>query len=469
VSATSWLMISVFNQYVSVKHILLICFQSLLIVLSIFMAARLRFWNQEAQFLQYAWSPEFVLHVLTVFVVIEGCCFCYNVNASKAATDQFLRLAQALGVAYVMLCLLSYFFPTILVNPTFLLFTLIVAAVTIMIMRASVDLLWHATTREKNVLILGDGPIALAMARELERRTDLKMNLVGFLTPGKSNSPLSLEYPVLHGKDKLRSAVQDRCVSRIIIALDDLRGVLPVRELVRLRVGGVEVEDAQSALAALTGRVWLQTVRPSWFLFSTGFRRSSAIGLAKRSLDVSLSLIGLVVFFPVMCLIAIAIWLDSSGPVFYRQVRVGLGGRTFEVIKFRSMQPDAEAEYGAQWAQEGDPRITRVGRFLRKYRLDELPQFLNVLRGEMSLVGPRPERPVFVEQLRELVPFYDERHSVRPGVTGWAQVQYPYGSSVEDAVRKLEYDLFYLRSFSIAFDMAIIFQTVRVVLLGFGR
>ena len=263
--------------------------------------------------------------------------------------------------------------------------------------------------------------------------------------------------------------VDDWRVSRIIVALDESRNVLPVRELVWLRIRGVEVEDAQSALAALTGRVWLQTTRPSWFVFSAGFRRSSTTRFIKRFIDISFSVLGLVLFFPLMCLTAVAIWLDSSGPILYRQIRVGQAGSVFELIKFRSMQLDAEAEHGAQWARQGDPRMTRVGQFLRKYRLDELPQFLNVIRGEMSLVGPRPERPVFVEQLREAIPFYDERHSVRPGVTGWAQVQYPYGSSVEDALRKLEYDLFYLRSLSIAFDVAIIFQTIRVVMFGHGR
>jgi exopolysaccharide biosynthesis polyprenyl glycosylphosphotransferase len=221
-------------------------------------------------------------------------------------------------------------------------------------------------------------------------------------------------------------------------------------------------------MAALTGRVWLSTVQPSWFVFSTGFRRSWLTAFLKRAFDLVFGLVGLILSAPVMALVAIAVRLDSPGPILYRQVRVGLGGRCFELLKFRSMREDAEDGNGAQWAQEDDPRITRLGRFLRKFRFDELPQYINVIRGEMSFVGPRPERPVFVEMLRAQIPYYDERHSVRPGITGWAQVEYGYGASVEDAYRKLEYELFYLKNMSILFDCAIALQTIRIVLLGRG-
>jgi exopolysaccharide biosynthesis polyprenyl glycosylphosphotransferase len=237
---------------------------------------------------------------------------------------------------------------------------------------------------------------------------------------------------------------------------------------VKLKVQGVTIEDAQSTMAALTGRVWLRSVRPSWFVFSDGFRRSRVGMVSKRAIDLVFSLLGLLFSAPIMLLIAVAVKLDSKGPVLYRQTRVGWKGRHFQVLKFRSMRVDAEAENGAQWALENDPRVTRVGRVLRKFRLDELPQFINVICGDMSFVGPRPERPVFVEQLRKAIPYYDERHSVRPGITGWAQVQYRYGASVEDAYRKLEYDLFYLKNTSILFDCAILFQTIRIVLDGQG-
>ncbi len=204
-----------------------------------------------------------------------------------------------------------------------------------------------------------------------------------------------------------------------------------------MRVRGVHVEDAASALSALTGRIPLSAVKSSWFVFSEGFHRSKWNELLKRVLDLFAATVGLVVSIPLMLLAALAVRLDSGGPVLYRQTRVGRMGKSFELLKFRSMRKDAESLNGAQWATENDPRITRIGRFLRKYRLDELPQFINVIRGEMSFVGPRPERPCFVEELRKVIPYYDERHSVRPGITGWAQVQYSYGASVEDAVKQI--------------------------------
>jgi exopolysaccharide biosynthesis polyprenyl glycosylphosphotransferase len=212
----------------------------------------------------------------------------------------------------------------------------------------------------------------------------------------------------------------------------------------------------------------LEAVSSSWFIFSEGFRRTRLTTVLKRAVDLFFGCLGFALSAPLMPFIALAIKLDSRGPVLYRQRRVGLGGECFEVLKFRSMRQDAEAGSGAQWAQEDDPRVTRAGRFIRTYRFDELPQFINVIRGEMSFAGPRPERPEFVEKLREAIPFYDERHSVRPGITGWAQVRYPYGASVEDALHKLEYDLFYLKNMSVIFDCAIVIETVKIVLFGRG-
>ena len=274
--------------------------------------------------------------------------------------------------------------------------------------------------------------------------------------------------PVFGPEDGLQSIVEQHQAARIIVALEDRRNVLPTQELVRLRVQGIRVEDAHSTISALTGRVWLETVKPSWFVFTDGFHRSTVTQIIKRSIDLASGIVGLALTFPIMLLMAMAIRLDSPGPVIFRQRRVGLKGQCFELLKFRSMRVDAEEGTGARWATDNDPRATPVGRFLRKYRLDELPQFINVIRGEMSLAGPRPERPEFVEELRKHISYYDERHSVRPGVTGWAQVQYRYGSNVQDAIRKMEYDLFYLKNMSIFLDCAIILDTFRIVTTGAG-
>jgi len=275
-------------------------------------------------------------------------------------------------------------------------------------------------------------------------------------------------YPILGGMDRLEEIAARHGITRIVVALANRRGVLPVRELVTLRVQGIIVEDVHSTIAALSGRVWLSVVKPGWFVFAGGFHRSRLTLITKRCFDLAFSMLALAVASPIMALVALAVRLDSKGPVLYRQTRVGLGGRCFEVLKFRSMSVNAESGNGAQWAQQNDPRVTRVGRSLRKYRLDEFPQLINVIRGDMSFVGPRPERPAFVEMLRKEIPYYDERHSVRPGITGWAQVRYDYGATVEDALRKLEYELFYLQNMSVLFDLAIMFATVRVMLSGSG-
>ena len=465
-------MIRVFSQYVSVKSLLLILVESFVIVLSLVLAARLRFWDEPDQFLIYAGSTTFLLQVITVLFVLEICCYynsLYDLSIVRSRSEQFLCLAQALGAGCLLLGFLYYLLPGLLVGGRVLFTALALTTAFVISLRIALDWIWHVTSPERRVLILGDGETAIATAGALERRVDLNFRIAGFVTPGERPLNPLLRHPVLGGQQALREIATSQRISKIIVALDDLRGALPTRDLVRLRVQGIEIEDAHSALAALTGRVWLRTVRPSWFVFSTGFERSKLTLLVKRVIDLSFGLIGLMLSSPLMLLIALAIRVDSEGPVFYRQERVGAAGRGFNLIKFRSMRIGAESSQGAQWAEENDPRITRVGRFLRKYRLDEVPQFLNVIRGEMSFVGPRPERPHFVEQLRERIPFYDERHSVRPGITGWAQVEFTYTASVEDAYQKLEYDLFYLKNLSILFDLAIVFRTVRVVLFGIGR
>lgn len=464
-------MIRVFSQDVSVKSLLLVLGESIVIVLSVILGARLRFWNDPVEFSIYAESGNFLLQILTVLVVLEACCYyndLYDLSVVRPRGEQVLSLAQALGAGCLLLGLLYLLFPGLLVGRGVLFIALALITVFIAAIRSGVDWLWDLTTSGKTVLILGDGETAIIAARELERRKDLNFRIAGFVSPERNTCQQLLQYPVLGDRHDLRAIARDHGISKIIVALEDSRGTLPARDLVRLKVQGIEIEDAPSALAALTGRVWLRNVRPSWFVFSTGFQRSRVTLFIKRVIDLAVGLFGIAFFSPIIGLVAIAIRLDSKGPVLYRQERVGFTGKTFNLLKFRSMNMDAERDTGAQWAQKGDPRITRVGRTIRKYRLDELPQFLNVIRGEMSFVGPRPERPCFVEQLREQIPFYDERHSVRPGITGWAQVEHQYAATIEDAYRKLEYDLFYLKNLSIWFDIAIVVRTVRVVLFGSG-
>jgi len=244
--------------------------------------------------------------------------------------------------------------------------------------------------------------------------------------------------------------------------------MFPLKDVMTCKLSGIEIVDAPSFYEQLTGKLLLESITPSWFIFSEGFKFSTRRRLAKRAMDLICCVLGMLVTLPFLPFAALAIKLDSRGPVFFRQKRVGEGESIFTLYKFRTMKDDAESETGAMWAAENDLRITRVGKLFRKCRIDELPQFFNVLRGDMSLIGPRPERLEFVEKLKEIIPYYSERHVVKPGVTGWAQVRYPYGASAEDAIEKLRYDLYYIKNLSTVFDLAILLQTIGVVVFGRG-
>jgi sugar transferase (PEP-CTERM system associated) len=318
------------------------------------------------------------------------------------------------------------------------------------------------------VLVVGTGSAGISAVREILSRPELNLKVEGFLDEHGENLGKSLVNPGIVGAVReVESIVRDRRIDSLIISLKERRGNMPVSELLHLKFGGVEVEDAHGFIEKVTGRIHLEHLSPSWLILSDGFRKSQFLYATKRALDLIVALIALVLTLPVMVVVAIAVWLESGSPVLFRQERAGLKDRTFRIMKFRSMIQKAE-EGGPVWASADDNRVTRVGRFIRKYRLDELPQVFNVLRGEMSLVGPRPERPHFCEILEKSIPFFELRHTVRPGITGWAQVKYQYGASVEESKTKLEYDFFYIRHMSMVLDLAIIFETAKVMIYGRG-
>jgi sugar transferase (PEP-CTERM system associated) len=266
----------------------------------------------------------------------------------------------------------------------------------------------------------------------------------------------------------LMEVVHNQKVHRVIVAMPDRRGTIPMQELLDLRMRGVKVEEATSWLEKISGKIEVENLNPSWMVFGEGFRRSPVFTMMRRALSFGISLIGLILALPLFPFIMLAIRLDSEGPIFYTQKRVGKGEHVFKVVKFRTMRQDAEAANGPQWAGNGDPRVTRVGKFLRSSRLDEIPQLWCVLKGDMAFVGPRPERPEMIELHCKDIPYYGVRHMVRPGLTGWAQVRYKYGSTVEDAREKLQYDLFYIKNASLGLDLLIMFETVKTVLLRRG-
>jgi sugar transferase (PEP-CTERM system associated) len=312
-----------------------------------------------------------------------------------------------------------------------------------------------ATPVARRVLLVGGGADAARMRAAIDAIAGARFRVAGAVDPSGRMAPGAIE-----------AAARALAVDEIVVAAADRRG-LPVDELMRCRTGGVPVRDAAMFLEAEAGRIDVRVATAGWIAFGGGFVHGAAFRAAKRCLDVAASVLLLVATLPLTLAVAALLAAERGGPVLYRQERVGLDGRSFMLLKFRTMRADAERE-GPRWAAAADPRVTPLGRFLRRARIDEIPQALNVLRGDMSFVGPRPERPVFVHELAARIPFYAERHRVKPGITGWAQVNYPYGASVEDAREKLAYDLYYAKNASLLLDLAIILRTARVVLSGAG-
>jgi len=324
---------------------------------------------------------------------------------------------------------------------------------------------------QRRVLILGVGADAAAVKETLEKSRTAGLSVVGFYTPFADQAPHASvpAHKILPSDRSIGETTGQHNVSEIVIAMRERRGgALPLTELLNCKLRGVKVTDLSSFFEQYKSKVRIDLLRESWFIFGDGFRQGKLRMFVKRSFDIAASLALLILGFPVMIATAIAIKLESPGSIIYRQERVGLGGKTFSILKFRSMRNDAEKDGKPQWAQTGDARVTKVGRFIRLTRIDELPQLFNVLAGQMSLVGPRPERPYFVDQLVAQVPFYAARHSVKPGVTGWAQVRHKYGASIDDASDKLEYDLYYVKNHRLTFDILVLFYSVRVVLLAQG-
>jgi len=321
----------------------------------------------------------------------------------------------------------------------------------------------------ERILVVGSGDLAVEIAREVLNRPDAGYRIVGFVGTDSELLGKSLINPRVIGlTEELDDVVSREAIDRIVVAMGERRGKLPTDKLLKLSLAGrVSIEEGATFNERLTGRVALNMIRPSWLIFTGRGRQARVTALTRIAVHRLAALIGAILSLPIIILTAILIKLESSGPVFYKQERVGKNGRPFVLAKFRSMRVDAE-QYGPVWASKHDDRMTRVGRIIRKIRVDEIPQFWNILRGEMAFVGPRPERPHFVAQLAQQIPYYEQRHLIAPGLTGWAQIKYPYGSSTEDARRKLEYDLFYIKNHTLLFDIIILFETFKIILFGRG-
>lgn len=463
-------MLKIGGQKVPSRTLLLIGSDGVCVIVGLLLAISLRFLNLQAA-MHYLHSPRtfprfaFVILACLVSLYYNDL---YNPEVIRQRTELLYRLLQSLGFSCLALAIVYYFDPdrslgrgiAVLAAPIILLATFS--------WRLAMEHRGLMLTNPERVLILGTGPEGISLVREIISRPELHIKVAGFLDERGENIGKSLVNPgIIGAASDVEEVVARENIDRVILSLTERRGQTPVQQLLDLKFAGVEVADAHSVHETLSGRIFLEHLSPSWLILSDGFKKSAFLVAAKRTFDVIVSFFALLVALPIMGLVAVAVWLETGRPILFRQKRTGMWGHEFDILKFRSMVHDAE-ENGPTWAANDDHRITRVGQLLRKYRLDELPQMINVFRGEMSLVGPRPERPVFCQMLQENIPFFGQRHSVRPGITGWAQIKYQYGASVGEARTKLEYDLFYIKHMSLLLDIAILLETVKVILYGRG-
>jgi len=393
----------------------------------------------------------------------------YRPRQAEGRRELVARVLICQAAASLLLAAIGFAIPVLRLSRSAFLQTFLLTTPGLLVWRAALFGAWSQQQMTIRVLVLGTGQVGRLIAG-LEPTSSRPFRIIGFLDDAPGAGDMVPEGHALLGKvQDLDVLVEETRPDIVVIAQIDRRGCFPTKALLECRLRGIQVEDWPTFYEKATGKILVTTIRPSWLIFSDGFVKTPRTEIIKRLFDVTMSLTGLILSLPLMILAAIAIKMESFGPIFYRQPRLGQNGCVFILNKFRSMREDAEKDTGPVWSAQQDPRITRVGAILRRTRLDELPQLFNVLVGHMSFIGPRPERPEFVAELQKQIPYYMERLAVKPGVTGWAQVRYEYGSSVEDAVEKLQYDLYYIKNLSLFLDLLIVLNTVQVVLFARGR
>ena len=455
-------MIRLFNVYYPLRTLVLLVVETVVVFTSFLVGMLLAFPDETYIVLNYQYG---YVRILIATVVVLTCSHWFDLYDSSrfdAKGELYFRLFLVPGVLALGLGLIGYFFPRLLPGNNASLIGLVILTFGLFGWRTAYAWLVQQPYMQEKVYVLGTGQRAQRLVQGLRQRKDLGIDVIGW--SGNIDGAVTREAAAAH---LMELAGQHR-VHRVIVAMPDRRGTFPVHELLQLRLSGVRIEEATSWLEKISGRIEVEQLYPSWLIFADGFRFSTSFNLMRRLLSTLMALMLLLVTLPFLPLVILAIKLDSKGPVLYRQKRVGLRGKCFRVLKFRTMRQDAEADTGPTWAGDDDPRITRIGRFLRSSRIDEIPQLWCVFKGDMAFVGPRPERPEFVEWLSKEIPYYGVRHAVRPGITGWAQVRYKYGNTIEDAKEKLQYDLFYIKNASLGLDILIMFQTIKIVLLGRG-
>ncbi|MBU1276853.1 MAG: TIGR03013 family PEP-CTERM/XrtA system glycosyltransferase [Proteobacteria bacterium] len=459
--------------------------ESLLMIVGAVLAVYFRL-GTSAEIFTFRYSWYRLLLVPVVLQVTFYYSDLHNFRISRPFIWTVARLTQAMAVGTLALAVLYYFMPRLLLGRGILFLSFIITTLLVLIWRGLYRWALQQRFLASRLLVLGSGSLADSIIEEIIGRSDNIYNVAGIVDlsgqgfsrrDGDEPTPevnLSEQWASLLRAELRREAselvglVNYLEVDMVVVAMDEKRGRMPLEELLEVRMLGVPIITGEDFYEQIAGRILADRIRPGWLIFSPGFTTNRLRNITKRAMDVAISVLGLILTLPFTLLVSVAIKLDSKGPLIYHQERTGQNGRQFQVLKFRSMVSDAEKLSGPVWADEDDPRITRVGRLIRKLRLDEIPQMYNVLKGEMSFVGPRPERPTFVEQLSRELPYYQERLKAKPGITGWAQVCHPYGSTVNAALEKLNYDLYYIKHSSISMDLMILLQTIKIILFGGG-
>jgi sugar transferase (PEP-CTERM system associated) len=463
-------MIKLLNQYFPGRLFVLLVTENVLIMLGLWAVISYRLAGNST--LLVASQATLMAKAFFVTVICQFCLYyadIYDLRSIGSRIEILMRVMQALGAAALILATLFWVLPGARLGAGIVETSLLAIVFGLLFWRIFVEWVNRAYGPGERILLVGSGKQVMDLNRELRQRADLPISIIGAVAEDLYALDAGIAgVETLGNLGELDRIIIETKPNRVIIALKERRQQLPIQTLLKFRMRGLLIEEASTLFQKITGKIPVESIHPSALIFTDGFRQSTWQRIYGRVVGLIAATLVTIFLGPIMLLLALLIKLDSKGPALYKQTRVGKNGQPFEIMKFRSMRVDAEAISGPMWAAEKDPRITRMGRILRKLRLDELPQFINVFRGEMSFVGPRPERPHFVEQLGKQIPFYDLRHSVRPGITGWAQVSLKYSATVEDSQDKLEYDLFYIKNFSLPFDFLILFQTIKIVMFGRG-
>ena len=451
-------MLRLFRQYYPIRNVIFAAGEGIVIYIAVIFAAWFRTGSEFIIFDKWV-----ILKSLLITMTCQLSLYyhdLYDFRIVDSIAELGIRLLQALGVVTILFGLAYFFAPDLMIGEG--IFVIIVGFMILLIVswRIGYNFILDRSLFTQKIFIVGSGELALEIQREIDGKRDSGYKVHRLIEEAELSRTIT-------EMDLCDSAKQAH-VKKIIIAMEEKRGNFPLAQLLRCRTEGIEILEGTSFYEMLMGKLYVHQINPAWLIFSEGFRKSRFKSFAKRSGDLILSVLMLIMLSPLMLITAVLIRLESQGPIIFSQERTGQYGKPFKIKKFRSMVADAEKKTGPVWAGENDDRITRVGRVIRKLRIDELPQLWNVFRGEMSFVGPRPERQHFIRELEKQIPYYSERCTVKPGLTGWAQVCYPYGASVEDAVEKLNYDLFYIKNLTFFLDLLVIFRTVKIVLFGKG-